>query len=111
MSSRPTLFFLMSMRVGGKQKFRFFLLLPMWVVLDLTDMLDDLCRITAAFCRNVSYRTIGNGRQFLPDTLRATSAALSGCVMELAFETGPLDIVDIDVWKNRETVKLKLLTR
>lgn len=111
MSNRPTLFFLMSIRVAGKRKFRFFLLLPMWVVLDLTDVLDDLCRIAAAFCKNVSYRTIANGRQFVPDTLRTTSAVLTGCVMELAFETGPLDIVDIDVQKNRETVKLKVLTR
>ena len=111
MSNRPTLFFVLSLGVGEKRNFRLFFLLPMWVALDLADALDDFCRIAAVLCKNAGYRTIENKKQAVSDTLRTTCGVLTGCMMELAFETGPLDIVDIDVNDRHGAVRLKLLTR
>lgn len=112
MSNRPTLFLLISVGVGDKKKFRLFLLLPMWVALDLLDVLDDYCRIAAVLLRNVSYRTIGNGRQTVPAVLRTTCGVLTGCMTELVYESGPLDILDIDVSHHEhQAVKLKVYTR
>lgn len=111
MSNRPALLLLISVRVGEKSKVRLFLPLPLWVVLALLDVLDDYAEIAALFCGSVSYRTADGGKQTASAALRMVSGILTGCMWELAFETGPLDMVDIDVQNKKGPVRVRVLTR
>ena len=110
MSNRPTFFLIVSVK-AGKKGVRFFFMLPMWLILDFLDVLDDICELTALFCKNVTYRTLDGSKQTLSDSLRMTSGLMNGILWELAFETGPLDMVDIDVTEKNDIVKVKVLTR
>lgn len=111
MSNRSALLLIISVRVEGKSKVRLFLPLPLWVVLALLDVLDDFAELAALFCGNVSYRTADGGKQTAPAAMRTVSGILTGCMWELAFETGPLDMIDIDVKGAKGAVKVKVLTR
>ena len=94
---------IVSVRIKGKSNFRLFFTLPLFVVLALSDMLDDLCELVALFCPRVSYRAADGTQRTLAAALRPTSAVLTGCMWELAFHTGPLDMVDVDV-KNKGSI-------
>ncbi|MEL7609989.1 MAG: hypothetical protein AAGU74_10820 [Bacillota bacterium] len=111
MSNKPVLLLILSVGLKGKSKFRLFFTLPLFVVLALLDALDDLCELATVFCPRVSYRAANGEKRTLAAVLRPTSAVLTGCVWELAFHTGPLDMVDVDVKDKGSTVKVKVLTR
>lgn len=111
MSNRPALLLIISVRVEGKSNVRLFLPLPLWVVLALLDVLDDFAVIASVFCRNISYRTADGGKQTAPAALSMVSGILTGCMWELMFETGPLDMVDIDVKEKNGPVRVRVLTR
>lgn len=111
MSNRPVLLLIVSIKLKEKSNFRLFFTLPMFVVLDLLDVLDDYCELAALFCPRASYRTAGGETQYVTSSLRMVSGILMGSMWELAFRTGPLDMVDVDVRDKNSAVKVKVLTR
>ena len=111
MSNRPVLLLIVSVRIKGKSNFQLFFTLPLFVVLALLDTLDDFCELAVLFFPRVSYRAADGEKRTLAAALRSTSAVLTGCMWELAFHTGPLDMADVDVKHKGSIVKVRVLTR
>ena len=109
MSNRPALLLIVSIKLKEKSNFRLFFTLPMFVVLGLLDVLDDYCELATLFCPHVSYQTATGERKDVSASFRMVSGILMGSMWELAFKTGPLDLVDVDVRNKESAVKVKVL--
>lgn len=111
MSNRPVFLLFVRIRIKGKSRFRFSLPLPLYVGLAFADMLDDLGALTALFCPRVSFQTASNGEQLVSSLVRTITGTIFDFLWELVFFTGPLDLVDIDVEDESDTVQIKVMTR
>ena len=110
MSNRTVLLLWISIRIKGKNRFRFFLALPLFVALALVDMLDDIGALAALFCPHIGMKTAGNGEKTASSMIHTVTGTLYDILWELTFVTGPLDLVDVDVQSAQEIVKVKILT-
>ena len=99
MSNRPVFFLCLHLRHKKEKPFRFFFALPLFVVFALADMLEDWAEIASLF------------RPRNKCAFTQTARAVSNVIWEFAFHTGPLDIVNIDVQSEKETLFLRLGTR
>ena len=84
--------------------FHLWLAFPMPILLMFVDMADDLVLLISPFVK---------GRQAKHSTklVWALMRFLKEFAMELCFETGPTDFVDVDVRDKDETVRVRVLTR
>lgn len=100
MSNRPALFLYLRLRHRKEKTHGIRVVLPLFVAFALVDMLEDWADLAALFRPR-------SDAGFLR-TVRAASQVF----WELAFRTGPLDLVDIDIQRGeKETLLLKLCTR
>lgn len=111
MSSKPVFWFVVHVRIKGKSRLHFYIPLPLFIALTFADMLDDLSSLVALFCPRASYKTAGNGRQQICHVVRTVAGTLFDFLWELVFFTGPLDLLDVDVQNEQETVRIQVLTR
>lgn len=110
MSNRPVFFLCFRLRVREKAKFGFACALPFFVLFSLVDMLDDFTQLAKLFAPRAAIAPSKDGKRSI-----ARCKSLAGIIMdllwELAMETGPLDLVDVDVTDKSGSVLVKLLTR
>jgi hypothetical protein len=94
---------------GGTKKarssrFTLWFALPAPLLLMLVDMAEDWAILFTPFVRS---RQSGRFVRHLWTGVRVAKALM----MELCFETGPTDFVDVDVQEAREKVRVRVLTR
>lgn len=113
MWNKQVFLFIFSINIKNKtqKRVRLFFALPVFVVLSLIDMFDDMCILFSVLCPNASYKTSENGIQPISKLTRTISGTVFDFAWEFAFKTGPMDFVDVDVENKNELVKVKILTR
>ena len=105
--SRPNLLLWMKVDIKDKKRFCFALPLALPVLSMLVDMLDDYAVLYGVFAG------LGKDHGKMPPAakIRAAFAALKAVVENLIYETGPLDLVDVDTEEadgNHVRVKIAL---
>ncbi|MCE5234433.1 MAG: hypothetical protein ABFC62_03260 [Clostridiaceae bacterium] len=93
-------------RMGKRRRGRFGLwfAFPVPLLLMFVDMAEDWAILLTPFVNN---KTAGRVAKLAWAGVRASMAL----ALELCFETGPTDFVDIDVRKRDENVRVRILTR
>lgn len=84
--------------------FRLWLAFPMPVLLMFVDMAEDFVLLASPFINN---RNAKHSTKLVWALMRF----LKEFAMELCFETGPTDFVDVDVREADETVRVRVITR
>jgi hypothetical protein len=84
--------------------FGLWLAMPMPVLLMFVDMAEDLALLISPF---VSGKKASRNTKLVWSGLRF----LKEFALELCFETGPTDFVDVDVREKDEAVRVRVLTR
>ncbi|HWR19033.1 MAG TPA: hypothetical protein VN608_05375 [Clostridia bacterium] len=84
--------------------FLFWLALPMPVLLMFVDMAEDLVLLISPFINS-------SKAKHSTKLVWALMRFLKEFAMELCFETGPTDFVDVDVRETDENVRVRVLTR
>ncbi len=88
----------------GRRGFRLWLALPMPVLLMFVDMAEDLALLFSPFVN-------GKKASRRAKLVWAGMRILHAFALELCFETGPADFVDVDVREKDEAVRVRVLTR
>jgi len=91
---------------GGKnhRKFRLFLAFPLPLFLMLVDMLEDAAILFTPF---VNSKNAGKRIK----AFWSAVMVLKGIAREVCFNTGPLDLVDVDASGKDEKVRVSIVTR
>ncbi|HKM32084.1 MAG TPA: hypothetical protein VJX95_00790 [Oscillospiraceae bacterium] len=113
MLSRPVFFFIVSVsfkrkklkKNGKPRRFRLILPMPMYLLVMLLDIADDFVELgrllSFGAIKRLKWEMLTNG------AIKVSKAVL----FELVFDTGPLDLVDVDCGDKENNVKVRCLLR
>lgn len=113
MWSRPALFLWISIRISGNKKFRLTLPIALYPLLMLADIIEDVSYFSRFFGRKDREKAAGMIREMAnhgfnwealknptPDMLHSAAKMLHLMLVEIMFQCGAMDLVDVDVQNN-----------
>lgn len=105
MSNRRAFFLWVSVNVQGSRNFRFALPIPLYLLLGLSDMIEDAAFFVPS--RHTSKKA-GNMSPAAVKELMKTSV---GVLREIALNTEPFDLADIDITDGGKRIIFKCLLK
>lgn len=110
MWNRPALLLWFSLHIKGRHNFHLVLPIPLFLLLMLTDILEDLSALTPLFWHKSHYRN-WRSLELSPAIFMSLASVCSGLSREIVLHAQPLDLLDVDVTDNENHVRVKCLLR
>jgi hypothetical protein len=95
---------LLRVRVGGIKRVNLFLPIPLFVILEFADMLDDLSCFIRLFDRRA-------GKDSPAAVMSSAAGIVKEVTLDLIYRTGILDLADIEIMDEKTEVMVKCMLR
>jgi hypothetical protein len=105
MSSRKAILLWVSVNVKAKRSIRFALPVPLFILLLISDILEDSAFFIPAI------KNTKNGGKLSPASAKQLVIASAGFLREIALKTEPFDLADIDITDGDKRVIVKCLLK